>query len=280
MASFGGLALLVGLGGTLGLSRADRSVLFGPSQELTVQGELRTYRRSLPKNPPERLVVVLHAFGGSGRRIAYLTGVHNVVGDATLVLYPDASPPTSREYEPGWNAGYCCGSGWIGDIADVAFLVALIDRYTLEYSIPARQVFVAGFSNGAMLAMRFASEHPERCGGVIAASGSVGTEASQLHPTHPVPILLMHGERDTLVPYAGGPGSSDPSIVWLGFAATRRVWEAVNGPSATLTRVLTYPEDGHQWHDWRLADVWHGKPAASLELRRFLDDVGASGAGR
>ena len=266
------LALTALLGGCLSLSAADRQVLWGASLKLADFPGERTYRQVLPDQDPVRIVVMLHAFGGSGRRIAYLSAVHNAFDGDTVVLYPDASIPTRPDVEPGWNAGYCCGSGWVEGIDDLAFLRELIERKCAEFDVPASRVYWAGFSNGAMMAMRFAAEHPEWCAGVIAASGSVGTQTGQLAPTTPVPIYLMHGEQDVLVPYQGGPGSTDKTIVWQGFEQTRALWEQRNGREV-LTRVETFPNDGHRWHDWRLTRFWNRRPAASQRLADFIFEI-------
>ncbi len=249
---------------------ADRAVLLSRHQNVTHDDIERSYLLYKPSGDIEKIIVGIHGFGDNARRFAYYTALHNVIDDKTLVVYPQASQPMQNGIKNGWNAGFCCGSGWVGKVDDVGFLSSLITSLNNEHASGEASVYVTGFSNGAFMAQRMAAERPELMNAVAVSSGSIGTTEQQLKPQEPIPILLMHGEKDTIVPFSGGTGSSDPDFVWLEFSETRKAWEAVNGEGAE-TDVITFPDNGHKWDGWRIANFWHRKPNASIQSVKFFD---------
>lgn len=58
-------------------------------------------------------------------------------------------------------------------------VAALVARLS-EEGVPAERVVIAGFSQGACLALEFAARHPRRYGGVLAFSG--GLMGSEINP--------------------------------------------------------------------------------------------------
>lgn len=247
----------------------DISAFISPSKKITFASQVRTYRFSKPKNAIESIIIGLHGFGDSSRRFAYYTSLHNLANKNTLVVYPDATKPKSSDLKTGWNAGFCCGSGWVNKVDDVGFLVSLIEFLKKEHSAQDAKVFMTGFSNGAFMAQRFAAERPDLLDAVAVSAGTIGTTSNRLEPSQPMPILLMHGEKDERVSYSGGAKDSDPEFDWLSFEETKAVWQKVNADKG-VTKVITYPDNKHEWDDWRLLNVWNKKPNASREVINFF----------
>jgi polyhydroxybutyrate depolymerase len=273
----------------------DRSVLLGRAASIDVGGATRTYRVVEPDGSSQsrRLVIALHGYTGNGRQFAYYTALHNAFGPETLIAYPDSTRTTPKGDKSGWNAQFCCGSGWKSGVDDVAFLRTLIEELRAKYKIDKDRVFLVGFSNGAFMTQRFAVEHPELIAGVAVLSGTIGTTASSLKPTTPVPMLLTHGAKDTRVMYAGGESPGDPDFDWLSFDTTTATWKQTNGCTdesaivAATERVKTttyqdckaplitveYLENGHVWDGRRLGNFWTKRPRASVEIARFFDSL-------
>ena len=286
--------LLLGLTVFVVFTGRDRSVLLGRKSSFEFQGSKRNYLvsgRHGATTKPKSLVVALHGFGGDGRQLAYYTALHNAFPAEVVVVYPDAVSPTRQGLPPGWNAQFCCGSGWKQNADDVGFLRTLIERLVAEYNVPRDRVFMVGFSNGAFMAQRFATENPSLVRAIAVGSGTIGTTQNSLKPTGPVPILLMHGAKDQRVRYQGGIAPGDPEFDWIGFRGTVSVWRNVNGcPSSeaglivrTDTRVTTtydrctvpmktieYLNNAHKWDGWRLANVWTRRPGESREVAAFF----------
>lgn len=264
------LVILLGLL-FIALTPQDRKVLLSRKQNFNFNDNQRSYLLYKPSevSPKTKLIVGLHGFGGNARQFAYYTALHNVASDA-IIVYPNATDPIEEGIKHGWNAKICCGSGWKSGADDAGFIVALTDSLASEHDIAKDNVYVAGFSNGAFMALRLATDYPEYFKAVAVGSGSIGTTKARLEPQSAVPIFLMHGEKDTIVPFNGGVGSSDPDFNWLSFADTKQTWAQVNNQKAEV-KVQTYREDGHVWHGWRLFKFWTQKPAASRDVVGFFN---------
>ena len=205
---------------------------------------------------PTKLIVALHAFGDSSKRFAYYSALHNSVDDQTIVIYPSAVKPNAKNIRAGWNAGFCCGSGWVTKTDDVKFIQTLIKNFTSKYNITSQNTFLVGFSNGSFMAQAVSANIPELIGGVAAASGTIGTTSISIKPKSTVPILLMHGKQDKTIPFYGGATSDNKEFDWLPFSKTTSIWQAVNKDSAE-TKVLVYEKGGHTWNGWRTINIWH-----------------------
>ena len=273
---------------------ADRQVLLSRPKNLTFDGLERTYRIHDPKTSGKKsLIIGLHALGGSGRRFSYFTGLHNVVGEDTIVVYPDAVLSTKKGLKAGWNSTYCCGTGLENNIDDAGFILALIERITQDYDIDQSKIFITGFSNGATMSQYLATEYPKKFAGVAAISGSVGVEKKVLKPSSAVPILLAHGMRDESIPFKGGLSGDDGFFNWLDFTTTVNTWRDVNGCNQetkiieksktreiidyegcdSLVRSVIYPNLGHQWDDWRVGQLWRRTPRGSKLVVSFFENV-------
>jgi phospholipase/carboxylesterase len=84
---------------------------------------------------------------------------------------------------------------------------ALIE-HEKERGIPANKIILAGFSQGAVMALTAGLTYPERLGGIIALSGYLPYHDEVLQKTplanQSIPIFLAHGTNDTVVPYSLG----------------------------------------------------------------------------
>lgn len=253
------------------LTNRDRAVLFQKHKTIVVGNVTRSYLISAPKSgtKPTKLAIGIHAFGDNSRRFAYYTALHNVAGDDTVVVYPNATQPHTKGIKAGWNASFCCGSGWEDGADDVGFIEALIKNLSNQYGITPKNTFLVGFSNGAFMAQRFAAEKPELIGGIAVSSGTIGTKTRSITPRSPVPILLMHGSLDKTVPLLGGATVFEPNFDWHSYADTLSVWQKINGDKVP-TKSLVYPEAGHKWYGWRILNIWQQRPEASVESINFL----------
>jgi len=271
----------------------DRQALFAKPQTLEHQGQIRTYRLVSAKenqNKPQ-LVVVLDGLGGSGRRAAYYTAFHNTVGEDTVVVYPDPVEPTQPKIKPGWNASFCCGSGWKSGADDAGFIVAIVKKLVQENNVDPTRVFVTGFSNGAIFTHKLLADYPEVFAGFAAYSGSIGANGQVTEPTKPVAGILLHGQLDKVLPYNGGVGSTDKDFNWKSFKDTAETWARVNrcsnpllerldnknqvsyGQCAKPLKLITYTKDKHIWHDWRLTRFWRQDVAGSQDIMKFFNSL-------
>jgi phospholipase/carboxylesterase len=92
-------------------------------------------------------------------------------------------------------------------------LLAFLD-YALEaYHADPRRVYLAGFSQGAMMSLHLALTHPEKVAGVLAMSGRVLPDVlPKLAPEEALkdlPIFVAHGVYDDVLPIEHGRATKE-----------------------------------------------------------------------
>ena len=182
------------------------------THELMVQGHRRSYnlyRPALPKGEEVPLMIVLHGGLGNANAIEATTGMNTVAfSNGFIVAYPEGTEGESYELKDRrtWNAGGCCGPAVRWNIDDVGFISAMIDDIAGRHPIDSDRVYVTGMSNGAMLAYRLACEIPEKVAAIIPVAGTSAVD--DCGNAKEVPVLHIHGEKDTHVPIEGGTGET------------------------------------------------------------------------
>lgn len=91
----------------------------------------------------------------------------------------------------------------------LAFLDYLLERYEAD----AKRVYLAGFSQGAMMSMNIALTHPEKVAGVLAMSGRLLPDLlpNQATPEQlqDMPIFVSHGIYDDVLPIENGRATQE-----------------------------------------------------------------------
>lgn len=157
-------------------------------------------------NPPRQLVVICHGHGASGHDVidlAYEWG--RALPDALFVA------PDGPEALPGSPDG----RRWF-DLSDRApakmeagvrrariALDGFIDAELTRLALPADAYALFGFSQGAMTALFTGLRRKTAPRGILAYSGALLAPESLLSEMrNRAPVLLVHGERDDVVPVA------------------------------------------------------------------------------
>ena len=166
-----------------------------------------------PSQPAKGSVIWMHGLGADGNDFASIVPQLNLLTSLPLrFIFPHAPlrPITL-------NQGYVM-RGWFdvsslrfkGDIdhrgidESVKLIQTLIEKEK-KAGIPAEKIILAGFSQGAMMALVTTLRHPDRLGGVLALSGCLPFEqeldknSNNNHKS--IPIFLAHGTEDLVVPY-------------------------------------------------------------------------------
>lgn len=150
------------------------------------------------------LVLALHGGGGDIGFAVRMFGFNEKADkEGFIVAYPNGSGRMG-DHVLTWNATGCCGYAKARHQNDVGFIRSLLERLETEYNVDKSRVYCVGFSNGAMMVYKLASEMPEAFAAFASVSGSMsGTERL---PVTPVPGLIIHGTGDRHVPVKGGGG--------------------------------------------------------------------------
>ena len=149
------------------------------------------------------LIIFLHGYGGDGRDDTLgLAGAAEREGS----LYAFAQGTPDSFGRKTWMAIDAAASGQSPLADDVAFLDWFIGRIEADWRIDPGRVFVAGWSLGGFMALRFACERAQRVAAFATYAGGMSTLAD-CRPTEPVSALLIHGDSDSTVSYRGGTGA-------------------------------------------------------------------------
>lgn len=281
----------------------DQTFPFGESMNvIDVDGVSRRYLVVVPPglDEPRAVVVVLHGGGGLGLGVAetgkYPLAVFRDVAteEGFVVVYPEGLPNEDRRDLLGWVD--CRSDNTVAsDADDVAFLEVLIDDLASEYELPNSNIFLAGSSNGAQMVQAFAFHRPEKIGAVASGAGSLPLNprpgSCTEGPPIPVPILMVHGTSDAMMPFAGGCVADLGGACLRGRVVsaeeTRDRWLAINGLSEVVpveSIVEIDESDGGAAHRfvfdgvaplewWRLDGGGHASPSRSV----FVESNRAAG---
>lgn len=153
---------------------------------------------------PRQLVVFLHGYGADGNDLIDL-------GREWQGLLPDAeflSPhapepcgmaPAGRQWfslslsdpDERWRGAQGAGPG----------LDAFLDEELARLSLPASRLALVGFSQGCMMALHVGLRRSPPPAAILGYSGMlVGPQHLQPVPGPRPPVLLVHGDRDNVIP--------------------------------------------------------------------------------
>jgi polyhydroxybutyrate depolymerase len=143
-----------------------------------------------------------------------------------------------------------------GTVDDTAFLSALLTDISSKYSVDANRVYSVGMSNGGFMSYELGCRLSTRIAAIASVGGSVDpAKLMSCAPTHPMPVLEIHGDADNTVRYEGG--------VAFGVFSTEAIptvlahWVQVNGCSPTAV-VTTLPNVSTNDNSTVERSVWSG----------------------
>lgn len=161
---------------------------------------------SLASPPP--LLILLHGVGSNEADLfslaPYLDRRFLVVSArAPVVLGPGSYGWFNIEFTP---------AGLVADIAQAKQSLALLPGFIAEllrsYGADSKRVYLAGFSQGAMMSLALALTRPEMLAGVVAMSGRFPARALEGEPDREalagLPFLVTHGLYDPVLPIEEG----------------------------------------------------------------------------
>lgn len=246
---------------------AEQSIRVGAATRIFLVANIDT------ASAPRALVIALHGGGGNARTMIprWLDTAHR---EGFAVAFPDGVGRMERMGT--WNAGGCCGHAMTSRSDDIAFISVLIDELVRTQNVDPRRVYVTGLSNGGMLAHRVGVELSDKVAAIAVVAGAMfGGEQA---PATPLPVLIMHGERDEIVPFAGGESpmrlvahSQGQPFRPVSYAVD--FWRRADAcsPEATTTTsggvtVETFAScrDGAEVVFYRLASAGHTWPGAAV----------------
>jgi phospholipase/carboxylesterase len=104
--------------------------------------------------------------------------------------------------------------------AAAPILTKFIDEQLRKYNLPASKLALAGFSQGTMMNLYVGPRYPERIAGILGYSGAlIGADDAEHKIVHRIPVCLIHGEADTIVPVSARKLATE-ALEGMGFTIT------------------------------------------------------------
>lgn len=167
----------------------------------------RHYTARLPDTKPAPLVIVLHGNTQTGTDMIMRTAWPAVARrEGFGVVFPEGLNHAWADLRPNnLRAGRVPPKG----TDDVAFIAKLVEKFVADGSADAKRIYVTGISNGGAMTMTLVCKRAD----LFAAAASViinltEEAASACRPSRSMPMLMMNGTADPLIPYHGGRGTS------------------------------------------------------------------------
>ena len=205
-----------------------------------VGGVVRTALVHRPDDLPESeqvpLVLAFHGSAWSAEVMRRTTGFNDLAdAEGFIAVYPEGSGPGDVH---SWNAFSCCSFALEAGVDDLEFARRLLDELEARYPVDPARIYATGFSNGGMMTHLLGTELTDRLAAIAVVSGGMfGTESV---PVLPLPVLVIHGTGDIILPYNGGWGAlrtlSGKLNPVLPVADAVAFWLAANGCDAEPER--------------------------------------------
>lgn len=277
------------------------------TEQITVAGVARTYRRFVPAthDAPLPVVINLHGLLSNADQQVAISGFETLAEtEHFIVLTPQGAGKI-----PGWDFTQSAGN------TDIPVINAMLDEVESAACVDQARVYATGLSNGGMMSSLLACYEPER----IAA---VGLVSGIMHPgdcqaSRAVPMIIFWGKQDPTLPYCGGvgpaisaflsgksiaglPPPSCPPANFFGFPPVEDVvgtWVAADGcsASAAISQVSAHVEHrtysgckddaavefyvvadgGHAWPGSAVMAALSSSPASAL-IGHTTDEIDAS----
>jgi phospholipase/carboxylesterase len=157
-------------------------------------------------------VIWLHGLGADGHDFEPIVPYLGVPWVRFVFPHAPARPVTINQgyVMPAWYdiTGLGGGGFHTGHVAETRRQITALLDHEAQRGVPSERTVLAGFSQGAGIALYTGLRHPRPLGGILIASGYElwpETLAAEAAPENAkTPILFCHGLHDDLVPIAAG----------------------------------------------------------------------------
>ncbi len=109
---------------------------------------------------------------------------------------------------------------------DIAFFNQMIDELNSKFSADSSRIYVAGLSEGGFMSLRLGCALSDRIA-AVAAVGAAMPKTMICLPSRPVPLVMINGTSDPVVPYGGGT-EHNLNLRTLSAEDTAKAWAKID----------------------------------------------------
>lgn len=188
-------------------------------ESITVDGLKRTYLLHIPtgynKSKSYPIVFCLHGSAGNAKTQSERTRFSQLADkEGFFAVYPEAEKKARQ-----WNAGFELNN----KVDDVNFIRTLIGQFHAKFNIDQNAVYCSGLSSGAMMTYRLGVELSDKISAIASVAGTLAKIVSANPPQLAVPLMIIHGTKDTRVPWESKANDSKSLI--FSVQETLRRWQ-------------------------------------------------------
>lgn len=207
-------------------------------------------------------IIWLHGLGADGHDFEPIVPeLHLPARLAVRFVFPHA-PPRPVTLNAGnvmraWYDVALTDLGFVQSEAHIREAESIVRRYIEREErrgVACGRIVLAGFSQGALVALRTALQHPRTLAGVLALSALVPDPEGLLRGAHlanaRTPVFLAHGTQDSMVPFALAEAArrrlqaGGLDVEWHAYPAAHTVTpEEIRDIARWLMRVLKAAEE-------------------------------------
>lgn len=165
----------------------------------------QVYRLEPQGGAVKNIVVFLHGYGANGQDLIGLGQEWRSLLPNTVFISPDAPEPCAMNPFGGFQwfdltlrdpTEY-----WRGVTKAGPSLDQFLDDVLKHYGLTDAQMALVGFSQGTMMALHVGLRRKQALAGIVGYSGKLaGPEHLNAEMSHKVPVLLVHGAADDVIP--------------------------------------------------------------------------------
>ena len=235
---------------------------------------------NLDSNESIPVLFAFHGYGSSAIRHLNYTNYFPIADSENfIVIYPQGA--TTATLSTHWNVGGWTSKSTIDDLDFVETIIGLIKD---KIQIDETRIYSSGMSNGGYMGYHLACNLSNKFAAIASVTGSMTNDTyNDCNPTHPTPILQIHGLLDFVVPYDGNSGSkSIPDVIdyWVNYNSCSSDPETVikyddyslvvydtykSCLNDVNVKLILHPEMGHDWPSLQSYNI-----NASAEIWNFV----------
>ena len=174
-------------------------------EKMQIQGRERSYSMHVPPSydptKPMPMILMTHGMSQTGADLQAMIDSNKLADkEGFIAVYPDSVNWFNVKGLRTWESGN--GLVLPGQHAgDIQFMGRLIDATKTQLNVDPMRIYMAGFSNGGMLAYATAGALSGTLASVAILSSTMsGKEA---RPKEPLSLINVHGDVDPIIPLAG-----------------------------------------------------------------------------
>jgi poly(3-hydroxybutyrate) depolymerase len=179
------------------------------TMQLSVDGQSRSYLLERPAaRAPSPTLIVLHGATDTAEAVARRTGLAQLgPQNGFVVVFPQSRGTMWNRFPPGRESPQAIElyRQYGGPPNDIGFIKALAADLVRRGIADRARIYLAGLSNGGLMALNmFCYESATFAGiGLITAAMAERT-GEECKPAKPLPVVMVSGTADGVVPYGGG----------------------------------------------------------------------------